>query len=170
MVTDSATVQALQEADGRVRSMLSIYDRLYRSDKYDELNSTEYISALLADISRTWETPDKHITLIQEIESFSIHIRLSFPLGIILNELLSNAYKYAFPNHKKGTIWVKMNQVNQQINVSISNDGVAMAEDVDLVTSSSFGLSLVRLMANQIESRIEVTRENGTAFHFTIPV
>jgi PAS domain S-box-containing protein len=169
MLYDREAIQALQDADSRVRSMMIIYDRLYRSENYAELNSAAYLSELLCEIVETMQIPTIQIELVHEIQEVHIPIELAFPLGIILNECISNAFKFAFVGKRKGHIWVQLEQVGNKFEVIVSNDGVDLAPEFDLETSTSFGVSLVRLLARQINAEVTVSRQNGTSFLFSIP-
>jgi PAS domain S-box-containing protein len=167
---DPAAVEALMDAESRVRSMMTIYDRLYRSGNYLALDAAAFLSSLLNDIAQTWSTPAGGVALTQEVEDLPIETGISFPLGIILNECITNAYKYAFPAGRSGTICVSLHQVGDCLEAVVADDGVGLSAEIDLEDTLSFGLKLVTMMARQLNARLTIDRSGGTRFTFSIPL
>jgi PAS domain S-box-containing protein len=163
-------VLALQDADSRVRSMMTLYDRLYRSGNYLQLDAPAYLGALLNDIAQTWEAPNRQIKIVQEIENIPLPIERSIPLGIFINECITNAYKYAFPLEQIGTILVSLKSTGDTLEVIVANDGDSMPTEIDLETSTSFGLSLIKMMARQLDANLQIIRESGTHIKMIIPL
>jgi PAS domain S-box-containing protein len=168
---DPVVMHALQDAQSRVHSMMTIYDRLYRSSNFQSISLRDYLSALIDDIAYTWHGNAKQVTLVKEIEDLAIDTKLSYPLGIIINEWLSNSYKYAFTTGGTGTVQVLVHSTNSnQLEVQVSDDGGGLPEEIDINNPEGFGLNLVKIMADQINAAIQVNRSGGTTYRMVIPI
>jgi PAS domain S-box-containing protein len=170
MIEEPKAVQALQDADSRVRSMMTLYDRLYRSGNYLELDASTYLGNLLADIALTWQAPNRQIKFIQEIENIPLPIQLSFPIGIFINECITNAFKYAFHGDQAGIIRVSMARLAETLEVVVENDGERIPAEINLETTTSFGMSLMKMMARQLDAKLFINREHGTQIRMSLPV
>jgi two-component sensor histidine kinase len=170
-VGDSAAGQALQDASSRVKSMMTIYDRLYRSGDYERIDTQEYLTALLSDIGAAHQRPGVNVRLISEIEPIEIETRFSFPLAIIVNEWVTNAYKYAFPAGRAGTIRVSLRYDGpRQLELCVTDDGPGLPPSVDVAAPESFGLRLVQILQRQLRGALQVSRSNGTLYQMLIPL
>jgi PAS domain S-box-containing protein len=169
LAQDTAAAGALKEAESRVRGMMTIYDRLYRSGNYRQLNARVYLGALIDDIAQTWKTPRLKVTMVQEIEPVELAIKLSYPLGIIINECIANAHKHAFPGYSEGILHISLKQADQTLVLSITDNGIGLPAGINLAGASSFGLMLLNTMAQQLEAQVEILRVHGTEFRLTIP-
>jgi PAS domain S-box-containing protein len=164
---DVATTEALREAGGRVKSMMLLYDRLYLSTDHNSLSIADYLPSLVDEIVATWRgvfagSVEKHIG------DFVLEAKVLQPLGIIVNELLTNVMKYAFAGRPGGAITVSATLEGRLVRVEIRDDGVGMPEGVGPEASPGFGLRLVGALATQLGGTIRVERglgpgqDNGT--------
>ncbi len=171
LVTDPDAVQALQNSVNRVKSMMMIYAQLYQSSNIQSLDARQYLSALLPEIHQTLLRPGLDVEMKLDIAEIRISSRISFPLGIIINELVSNAFKYAYPNGGKGEIRVAFRQEDEaSLGLCVANDGISMPDEVDVMNAETFGLSLVRVLTGQLNGSLSVSRGSGTQYHLVIPV
>ena len=106
----------------------------------------------------------------RRIESIDLPVKLSFPIGIVINECLTNAFKHAFVGRAEGRVSIELRHREQDLLLSVSDDGVGLPAEVDPRCSNSFGMLLLNGMASQLEADLEVQRSPGTAFRLRIPL
>lgn len=162
--SDSKEVKtSLQEAGGRIRSMQMLYDKLYRSDNFSEVNMLDYLSPLIDEIVAVF--PDKKdVKVTKEIEDFLIDAKFVFPLGIIINELITNIMKYAFEGRKKNEIKVSAKLRDDIVEMIIQDNGIGIGETQNLEKSTGFGLQLVNMLTEQLKGKVQIESEKGTKF------
>jgi two-component sensor histidine kinase len=161
---DPAAISALNDAISRIQSMVLLYDKLYRSSDFNELSVLDYLSPLVDEIINNF--PNYHIVTIEKvIENFLLPTSMLFPIGIMINELLTNAMKYAFVGRNKGLLTVSAAKVENRISFSIKDDGVGITDTEE--TSNGFGLQLVNMLVKQIRGKVSIKNENGTTFTLT---
>lgn len=160
---------ALENARGRMTSMMLIYEKLYRSGDFRHISAAEYFSQLLDALSQQFASPQ--ILVERQLEDFLMDSDTLSPLGIILNELLTNAYKYAFPNGKTGTISVRLTRKGAtSAELVIADTGAGLPASYDENNSKGFGLFLIRALVDQIYGTLSIKREPGAAFIILFPV
>lgn len=162
---------ALEDASGRVRSMMTLYDQLYRSADYEHISTELYFAEMLEQTRQIWERPGIQIQLSGEIENLDLTPRMMYPIGMIVNEWLTNAYKYAFPDNHPGTITLKVKTTAPGwLEISVTDDGVGMSASPQSQKPESFGANLVRVLAQQLESELYIFNENGVHNVLRIPL
>lgn len=160
-----AASAALKDARSRVISMMMLYDKLYRSDNFQQTSFDEYVSPLLEEIINNF--PNRDIARIEKnISDFMIDAKKISPLGLIINELLTNIMKYAFTGRQSGLIKISASARDGRAMISVGDDGVGMAESIDVASSSGFGLQLVEMLTDQIGGSMKIERGGGTKFTF----
>jgi PAS domain S-box-containing protein len=158
---------ALTEARNRIMSMQKLYEHLFRSDLYSTINIGTYLNDLIQEIAAVYGKPTT--TIVSKMEDITADVKIAVPLGIIINELVVNAIKYAFPSMMKGVIEIILLQEDPSRNVlTVRDDGIGVPEKFSLEKQKGFGLNLVRYLVQQINGELFVTTENGTEFriHF----
>lgn len=169
-MANAEAVNAIQDARGRVISMMGIYDILYRSGEYRSVAARAYFSDLIEKISSTYITSTR-VKIESEIDELILDSSILFPLGMIVNELLTNALKYACPGGKSGVINVRiMRKDEKHIEISIRDNGTGLPDALEISSSRGFGLTLVKMMIQQINGSIKINRVNGTEFRINFPV
>jgi PAS domain S-box-containing protein len=161
--SDPQVVAALTDSANRLRAMGVLYDRLYRSSDFQDVSVLEYLSNLADVIVRNFPHSGT-ITIEKEIGDFTLDVKRSAPVGIIINELLTNIMKYAFPAGKRGTIKVSASLKGRHAVFAVQDDGIGIPESVTMENSAGFGLQLVGMLAEQIEGTIRIERNQGTKF------
>ncbi len=160
---DPSAVAALHDAENRVDSMMVLYDKLYRSADYRELSVKEYLPSLVDEIISNF--PNKQIVKIEKnIDDFILSAGTLFPLGIILNELLTNIMKYAFVGRDSGIITVEASRNDNRTHIVIQDNGVGIPDSVNFENSKGFGLELISMLVQQLSGRIRIDRIDGTRF------
>ena len=165
-IEDKKYVEMFKESENRIRSMSLIHEKLYQSGDFANVNFDGYVKNIANDLIRSYAvTPDK-IKLNTKIEDVSLGLDNAIPCGLIVNELISNSLKYAFPKDRKGEIKITFRAINShEIEFTVSDDGIGIPAEMDIRETESLGLQLVQLLAeNQLDGKIEVDRDGGTAF------
>jgi two-component sensor histidine kinase len=163
--TNKETKIALQDSQNRIQTISLIHESLYRSDNLTTINMQTYLNQLSHAVHHGYDI-NKKASLKLNIENFSIGIKQASPLGLIVNELITNALKYAFPDNKDGEITLNLisNQENKA-ELTVSDNGVGIPEGFVLNDADSLGLKLVKAIAeNQLDGSIDMENKNGTKF------
>lgn len=158
----------LKECQNRVDSMALIHERLYHSENLANIDFGKYIQELVPDIFHSYTVHSANVALKVEAEEIALGIDTAIPCSLILNELLSNSLKYAFPHGRKGNLCVKLCQKeDKDLELTVSDNGIGLPVEVDFSRTKSLGLRLVRILTNQLRGTAEVDRSSGTTFVIT---
>jgi PAS domain S-box-containing protein len=162
---EPGAVKALHESHSRVMSMAAIYDMLFRTTDFRYVSVNEYISQVVDGITASLPAVTG-VKIEKRIDDFVLDSKVLFPVGIIINELVTNAYKYAFPEGGTGTITVSVSRLPERncVEMTVSDDGAGIPENVDINAQSGFGMKLVTMLVHQIEGTFECVRGGGTLF------
>lgn len=155
--------EALKDAMGRLESMNTLYDKLFRAEDLREMSLREYLPALVREIVAMFPNCDG-VDVETRIDDIRLGVKRLSLLGIIVNELVTNAMKYAFAGRERGEILVSAQTKKNRVVLKIEDDGVGMPQAVDLENSSGFGLGLVRILAKQLDASIAIERRKGASF------
>ena len=158
--------EILKESRGRVKSMAMIHEKLYHSHNLSELNIEEYLNNLVQDILRSYSGISSKVTAKIEVKEVYLNIDTALPMGLLVNELVSNSIKHAFPEGK-GNIDVKLQLKGNKYILTVSDNGIGLPEDLDPFHASSLGLKLVTSLSIQLEGKLEVLRDGETSFILT---
>ncbi len=162
-LTEPSAVAALQDAESRVESMMLLYDKLYRSSDVMELSIKKYLPELVDEIIGNF--PNKGIVKIEKnIDDFILKTDTLFPLGILINELLTNIMKYAFTGRDSGLITIYASLKDNHAEIIVGDNGIGIPDTINFQKSSGFGLDLVRMLTEQIGGSIRIERGEGTRF------
>jgi len=164
---DEESKEIFKESQNRAKSMALIHERLYRSTDLKNIEFKEYITTLANDLYRTYVKDPTRVSLQMIIEDVNIDINTAIPLGLILNELITNAMKHAFPNDREGTISISFVKNNDVFILKVSDDGVGFPADLDYTKTDSLGMQLVTSLSSQINGKIELDKDHGTKFTIT---
>ncbi|NYB52613.1 MAG: PAS domain S-box protein [Methanobacteriaceae archaeon] len=163
-IKDKDDLELFRETQTRAKSMALIHERLYQSRDLKRIDFSDYIKTLAHDLYRTYSVDPRRIELKMDLETVLLDINTSIPLGLILNELISNSMKYAFPDDKKGQISIKLQLENGDYILTVSDSGVGLPDELDFEKTDSLGLQLVNSLVGQIDGTIELDRTQGTKF------
>jgi PAS domain S-box-containing protein len=164
-VVDERDHELFQESQNRVRSMAMIHEKLYQSDNLNSINFSDYVKTLLD--SLIYDVPHKlsNINIDLDVEKIELNIETSVPCGLIINELVSNSLKHAYPEGGKGTISIKMRSLDDKYELIVADDGTGSVQQADLEEdNSNLGLYLVNTLIKQLDGTIEVLEGNGTGY------
>lgn len=160
---DAKVVEALTEAQSRMHSMTVLYDKLYRSQNVSEISVGDYIPPLVREIVAT-HAAESRVALDLEVGDYVLPVTTGAGLGVIVNELVTNAIKYAFPKGSRGTISVFTEKDLENRRLVVADNGVGLPESIGLGSSGGFGLMLVSSLAEQHGLEISIERGSGTRF------
>jgi len=160
---DSAIAAILHDAENRVQIMMILYDKLYCSSDFRGMQSRSYLGTLVDDIIANF--PNNSIVKVdKKIEDFYIKVNILLPLGIIINEILTNMMKYAFTGRGSGVINVSISLNGSYVTFILSDNGNGIPDSVSFENSTGFGLTLVNMLTQQIGGTIRIERGIGTKF------
>jgi PAS domain S-box-containing protein len=158
---DPKVKKALDDAESRVQSMMVLYDRLYQSTNFLSVNVKDYLPALVGEIAGNF--PNSPTVRIEtKVEAFELSSKALQPLGIIINELVTNIMKYAFEGRPGGTISLSASLKGSRVHIEVRDDGIGLPEGDDFKNSTGFGLMLIRMLTQQLDGELRMLRENGT--------
>ena len=168
-VKDEQGSAALNESHHRVRSMASIHEQLYASQRIDRIDFAEYTETLLNELLCSYiGTTGRVVGRVNASQVF-LEVEQAIPCGLILNELVTNALKYAYPNGRCGEVAIDLSESGGQVRLSVSDQGIGLPEGLDWQNSDSMGLPIVDLLANQLEGKLTVRSKPGTTFTVEFP-
>jgi PAS domain S-box-containing protein len=164
-VKDEETRQLFKESQDRVRSMALIHEKLYQSEDLSRIDFAEYVRNLVDYLFRSYGANAARVTLKTDIDGILLGIHKAIPCGLIINELVSNSLKHAFPGNRHGEIRLDLHQNDDRFELVISDDGVGFPKGLDFQKTESLGLQLVNTLALQLEGTIELdSNGGGTSF------
>jgi two-component sensor histidine kinase len=163
-IKDPQVFEIFKESRNRVKSMAVIHEKLYKSVDFKHIDFGEYIRNLAADLFKSYRSKPGDIQLKINVENVMLGIDTAIPCGLIINELVSNALKHAFPEGRKGEINIELFRNGDKFTLVVGDDGVGFPKDLDFRQTESLGLMLVRTLTQQLGGTIELSRNLGTEF------
>ena len=167
-IGDKNALDVFKESRSRVRSMAMIHENLYQTENIARINFDEYIQKLVSELFNSYKTDVSLITHEMDLCEVSLDIDTAIPCGLILNELVTNSIKHAFPiskNEENGVINVKLSkETENMVEIVVSDNGVGFPENIDFQNSPSLGLKLVNNLVIQINGEMELKNNNGAEF------
>lgn len=168
LIRDDKLNEMFKESQNRIRSMALIHEKLYQTEDFTKINFAEYIRSLTVHLFHTYRVNPNIIRMNTDVQNVFLDINKAIPCGLIINELVSNSLKHAFPDNKRGEICIKLSSNKQQkIILTVSDNGIGLPKSVDFNDPETLGLQLVSDLIHQIEGTIKLERANGTTFHFS---
>lgn len=164
-IKDKESLNIFRESQNRAQSMALIHERLYRSTDLKRIDFGEYIRTLALDLYHSYVIDPNKIQLKFDVEEIMLDINTTIPLGLIVNELVSNSMKHGFPDGKRGEIVIQFHKIHDsEYELKIKDNGVGFPDDLDYQNTESLGLQLVNSLTDQIDGEIELENSNGTTF------
>jgi two-component sensor histidine kinase len=155
------------ETNARVRSIALVHEQLHRSDDFSAIDIYSYLKALTSGLLQTYGTLRTDVRV--DGAASALTIDTAIPCGLIVNELVSNALKYAFPNERSGKIAVSLNEESDCMTLQVCDDGIGIPDTVDIARAPTMGLQLVRSLAQQLGGTIDLERDHGTRVRIRFP-
>jgi two-component sensor histidine kinase len=161
---------ALRDSQNRVESMALIHEQLYESGDLREVDVAHNTSMLISHLLHSFGIDPARVTGRVSIQPFLLNVVQAIPVGLILNELISNALKHAFPDTRQGSIVVEGRTDRGAVHLSVRDDGVGLPPGFDVEkTEGSLGLRIVSILVRQLKGSLHVARANGSVFRIRFP-
>ncbi|PYR45176.1 MAG: hypothetical protein DMF89_25840 [Acidobacteria bacterium] len=166
-LVDVEARQMLAESQDRVQSIALVHEKLYQSKNLSRVDFDDYVKVLVANLVHSMTGDERGISCTVALEGISLPVDVAIPCGLIVNELVTNSLKHAFPDSTRGSIRVDLRRADKgRLELAVEDDGVGLPSDFDVHEASSLGLELVMTFAEQLEADVDVRREHGTSFRF----
>lgn len=166
-IEDEKLLEIFDESRRRIQSMALIHEKLYHTESFEKIDFSEYVTSLIDYIQSSYNTSSTSITVNTSIKNVHLDLKHAVPCALILNELISNSYKHAFNGKPAGVIDIDIFKNGPTLSMTIMDNGIGIDPTIDIVQSSSLGLTLVNSLVNQIDGKLSMNSTNGTTFQLT---
>ena len=168
---ESQTRNILLESQNRIKSIALVHESLYQSANLENIDYSEYLRTVTRYLFESFNVNYDRITFRILGEKVFLNIDKAIPCSLILNEMISNSLKYAFPNERNGIIEIEIKRTADNYIITYTDNGVGLPADITLEHRGTLGLHLISGLVTQLNGSIELLRENGTTYiiTFTIP-
>jgi two-component sensor histidine kinase len=167
-ITDETTLFAFRESQNRIKAMALVHEKLYQSTDISRINLDDYIRFLGNNLFQLFGMNGKGITLTMDVRDIFLAIDTAIPIGLMINELISNSLKYAFPGGREGEISLAIQREDHTLTILFKDNGVGIPQDFDWRNAKSLGLRLVIGLVEQLQGTIELDRSAGTVFTIVV--
>ncbi|MGC9516222.1 MAG: sensor histidine kinase [Methanomicrobiales archaeon] len=168
-IKDPQDKDLFTESQNRVKSMAIIHEKLYQSQNFTKINLKDYTNSLVKDIMGTYMIDPDQIKIDINAENIELNLETAIPSGLIINELITNSIKHAFPDGQEGKIDVYFEKKDNKYILKIADNGVGFPPNLDLENAQTLGLELVNNLIKQLDGSIELVTNHGTSFKITFP-
>ena len=164
-IEDPKLKDVLQESQNRIHSMALIHENLYNNKSLADIKFSSYIKSLSGNIARTYASQQANVVFDYQIEDAYLPMDIAIPCGLIINELISNSFKYAFIDKSNGIIRIHFKIVEEGVfQLIVSDDGAGIPAEIDITKTKSLGMKILHKLVQQIEGELHSDFSNGTKF------
>jgi two-component sensor histidine kinase len=164
-LTDKAAIEMFRESQHRIRSMALVHEKLYQSKDLSRIDFSKYIESLIIFLFHSYQVNSDLVRMKTEVGDVLLGINSAIPCGLIINELVMNAVKHAFPGGRKGEILVSLKPSgDDRFTLAVSDDGVGFPAGLDFHKTETLGMQLVTMLVDQLDGTISLERKPGTRF------
>jgi len=163
------TLKMFQESKNRIRSMALIHEKLYQSEDMAHIDFGEYLKSMVNMLSTFYREKRDRVTVSLNCDNVHLEIDTAISVGLIVNELVSNGFKHAFPGEKTGEIKINLSKDQQNYLLEVADDGVGIPEGMDFKNTESLGLQIVQTLTLQLKGSLGVENIKGTKFKLVFP-
>ncbi len=168
---DPETAGILTDMMMKIKTMAQIHTRLYESKQFDKINMAGQIQDQMTDLSRIYASSGLEIACIVEAEEIFLSVDQAIPCALLINEVLSNAFKHAFRGRENGTIRISARQMDGAVHIRIEDNGSGIPKDVDMYRTTSLGMKLVRSLVTQLEGTLAIeSSDRGSSITIDFPL
>ena len=169
-IKDKEALELFKDSQNRLGSIALVHEKLYQSDDLAGIDFTEYVQSLTGHLFFMCGDSSSAVRLHNDIKEVLLDVTTAIPCGLIINELVSNALTYAFPDGRDGEITIVMHLLNEnEVERIVRDNGIGFPEDLDFRNTESLGMQIVTSLVGQLEGTIELNRASGTAFRIVFP-
>jgi len=166
---DKVVRETLQESESRIQTMALIHEKLYKSQNLSRISCQSYIGDLVETIRSTNDMP-KEITVHKDIDDIQLGINKAVPFALLINEVVTNAFKHAFKNREKGEIHIKLQSNGDQLEAEVRDDGIGLPDDLDPEHQDSLGMKLIHNFMRQLDAEGQLGSDNGTYLELSFDI
>ena len=163
-IKDENVLDIFSDSQNRVRSMAIIHEKLYKSNSMSKIDFDEYISDMVDSLFYNYNVDESRIKLHKYIDEIHLNVDTAIPCGLIVNELITNCLKHAFPGNINGDVNIDLRNIDGKYVLNVKDNGVGFPDNIDYKNTESLGLQLVTSLVNQIEGTIELNHSEGSNF------
>jgi PAS domain S-box-containing protein len=165
---DPGVKQIMTETQNRVRAMSLVHEKLYQSESLSRIDFADYTRFLATQLFSYFGTDTQRVQLDLAMGTIMVDINTAVPLGLLMNELVSNALKHAFPHGREGTISISGGDEGDLITLVVRDNGIGIPAEFDWKTTTSLGMRLITILVDQVDGTITLDRNQGTSFTITV--
>jgi two-component sensor histidine kinase len=169
-ITDEASLKVFQESQGRIKSMALVHEQLYRGRDFREINVKSYVEALVGKLHQTFSGGAEGVRVATHADEVPLGMDYLIPVGLIINELVTNSFKYAFAGMPSGLVDVSITRKGGTVTLCVADNGRGLPDGFDPATAESLGYRLVHALNSQLSGSMEIISESGTMVRFTFPL
>jgi PAS domain S-box-containing protein len=170
-VGDEDARGVLRECQGRIRSMAAIHEKLYRSEDFARIAFGDYVRDLCRELFRVYRVEENRVSLALDVEDMTLSLYYAIPCGLIINELVSNSLKYAFPGGREGEVRVSVRSEGDEMELVVADNGVGLPEAVEWESPGTLGLHMVNILGKeQLRADMDLDSKGGARFTFRFEV
>lgn len=168
-IQDATLITMFQESQQRVKSMALVHEKLYQTENLSRIDFGDYISTLANELMSVWHMDTQNVAIKTTAISASLDVDLAVPCALILNELVTNCCKYAFPDDRRGTIEVDFSQQGADYVLIVRDNGIGLPSGFNPEVSETLGLQLVSVLAKQLRGSVRINARQGTEIIISFP-
>jgi PAS domain S-box-containing protein len=168
-IRDPEDLRLFEDSQMQVRSMAMVHEQLYQSERLSRINMRIYLRSLCEKLYDVYHVSPARVALDLDAEELFYDVEAATPVALLVNELVSNSLKYAFPDNRQGTVTVRLRKEEAACSLLVADDGVGLSEDLALADSRTLGCRLITALVDQISGSIEHLPGPGTAFIVGFP-
>lgn len=161
-INDATVKSIFEESQQRVKAMALVHERLYQAANLASINFEAYTRSIVSEIVSLYRVKTSIITTEINIDGIELDLETAIPCGLIINELLTNAFKYAFPDNRNGLLKIDFTRINDSFSLVIKDNGIGLPEGFDYKATSTLGFELVDVLTGQIGGALQIKSEQGT--------
>jgi PAS domain S-box-containing protein len=168
LLPEDETRAAIEATAQRIHAMSLVHERLYQREDLESLSLGDYLRDLFTGVENTSSAERGQIRLQLNAEDIQLHLEAAVPFGLLVNELMSNCFKHAFPDGRHGTIEISIHRIDGVVSMVVNDDGVGLPQHFDSSTTTSMGLKLAASLAHQLGGRLQFTSDSGCRIETTL--
>lgn len=161
-INDDTVRSLFEESQQRVKAMALVHEKLYQTKDLSSINFRDYITSIVSEIVSLYRIDASAISMEVNVEDVELDLEAAIPCGLIINELLTNAFKYAFPDNRGGVLSVNLTKNDDLCTLTIKDNGVGLPEGFDYKEASTLGLQLVNVLTGQLNGNVQINFDKGT--------
>ena len=166
---DEKALRSFQVSRERILAIALVHEKLYQSEDLAKIDFVGYIKSLADDLRSSYGLGSQNVTLKIEVRDILLGVDTAIPCGVIINELVVNSLKHAFPEGQPGEIAIRFREEDRQYTIIFKDDGVAFPKDLDVSRPSSLGLTIVKALTDQLGGAMDMDHQDGCEIKITFP-